>query len=239
MGSVPGKVGSLPTLCHKLGISFADQSLLRQALTHTSYANERQVDQWCHNERLEFLGDAILDLIISEYLYRNFTNLPEGDLTKARAVIVCEQSLARLARLMGLGDYILLGKGEAASGGRERASLLADAVEAIIGAIYLDSGFVVVSQFVLNQFANELALIGRGDYVKDYKTLLQELVQRDGDQKIQYEVLAASGPDHSKTFEVAVLVNGAKLGAGIGKNKKEAEQNAARQALESRNNTSF
>lgn len=226
------KPQALINLCRKLGVTFTDIGLLQQALTHTSYANERKGDNLLNNERLEFLGDAVLDLIVSEYLFRNFADLPEGELTKARATIVCEPTLARRAGGIGFGQYLLLGKGEAASGGRERISILADAFEAVIGAIYLDSGFGDTSQFVLSQLQEDLALIQRGDYVKDYKTLLQEVIQRSGDCKISYSVIAESGPDHSKVFEVAVVVNAERLGTGSGKSKKEAEQNAAKQALE-------
>jgi ribonuclease-3 len=221
----------MANLCKDLRVSFADLALFQQALTHSSYANERKNDNVQHNERLEFLGDAVLDLIVSEYLFRNFSGLPEGDLTKARAAIVCEQTLSRLAREIGIGNYLLLGKGEAASGGRERTSILADAFEAVIGSIYIDCGLEVARQVVESRLVEEFALIKRGDYANDYKTLLQERVQRSGDNKICYDVISTSGPDHSKTFEVVVSVNSQKLGMGSGKNKKEAEQNAAQQAL--------
>jgi ribonuclease-3 len=226
------KQQALTSLCPKLGVTFTDIALLQQALTHTSYANERKAENVLHNERLEFLGDAVLDLIVSEYLFRNFAVLPEGELTKARATVVCEPTLARRAGEIGIGEYLLLGRGEAASGGRERLSILADAFEAVIGAIYLDSGFKAAWQFVLSQLQDDLALIQRGDYVKDYKTLLQEVVQRSSESKINYTVVSESGPDHSKVFEVAVSVNSERFGTGSGKSKKEAEQNAAKQALE-------
>ncbi|EAX48708.1 Ribonuclease III [Thermosinus carboxydivorans Nor1] len=223
---------ALRDLAASLGISFNDLGLLHQALVHTSYANEVKGGVE-HNERLEFLGDAVLELIISEYLYRNFPELPEGELTKARARLVCEPSLAQCASRLGLGKYLLLGKGEAVSGGRERTSILADAFEAVIGAIYLDGGVSAATNFVLNHLHEDLALIWRGDYVfYDYKTVLQEVVQQAGECKISYEVVAEYGPDHNKTFEVSVLVNHQHLGAGSGKNKKEAEQNAAKEALQ-------
>jgi ribonuclease-3 len=225
------KPQALTTLCRKLGVTFTDIGLLQQALTHTSYANERKGENLLHNERLEFLGDAVLDLIVSEYLFRAFAVLPEGELTKARATIVCEPTLARRAGEIGIGAYLLLGKGEAASGGRERISILADAFEAVIGAVYLDSGFQAATQFVVTQLHDDLAMIERGDYIKDYKTLLQEVIQRSGDSKITYSVIAESGPDHSKVFEVVVVVNAERFGTGSGKSKKEAEQNAAKQAL--------
>lgn len=222
---------SLGELCRKLGVAFKDQGLLQQALIHTSYANERKGDTSQHNERLEFLGDAVLDLVISEYLFRRFGDLPEGELTKARAAVVCEPALARRSKAIGLGEHLLLGRGEAASGGRERISILADAFEAIIGAVYLDSGLIAAADFVLAQLADELDHIAEGNYPQDYKTLLQEVVQRTGDSKLTYEVIDERGPDHSKVFVVAVFVAGSKLGEGCGKSKKEAEQKAACQAL--------
>lgn len=218
-------------LSNKLGVQFNQVSLLHQALTHTSYANECKKTTILHNERLEFLGDAVLDLVVSEYLFCQFPNLPEGDLTKSRAVIVCEPTLARCAAELGIGEYLFLGKGEASSGGRERSSILADAFEAIIGAIYLDSGFVNVTNFILKQLQNDLSLMERGEYIKDYKTLLQEVIQKKTDSKIIYEIISENGPDHNKRFEVAVLVNADQLGSGLGKSKKEAEQHAAKQAL--------
>jgi ribonuclease-3 len=225
------RMDSLAKLSDQLGVPFTDVNLLHQALTHTSYANESKKTVISHNERLEFLGDAVLDLIVSEYLFRQLKNLPEGELTKARAVIVCEPTLARCAAELGIGEYLFLGKGEAGSGGRERASILADAFEAVIGAIYLDSGFLSVSNFVLRQLNADLKLVERGEYVKDYKTVLQEVVQKKTDSKIIYEIISENGPDHNKMFEIIVLVNGNSLGNGLGKSKKEAEQHAAKQAL--------
>ncbi len=222
---------SLGKLCRKLGVAFTDRGLLQQALIHTSYANERKGDCTQHNERLEFLGDAVLDLVISDYLYRRFGDLPEGELTKARAAIVCEPTLAARAQAIGLGEHLLLGKGEAASGGRERISILADAFEAVIGAVYLDSGLAAAADLVLDQLAGELANIDKGNFPQDYKTLLQEVVQRTGNSKLTYEVIDERGPDHSKVFVVAVYVGNSKLGEGCGKSKKEAEQKAAGQAL--------
>ena len=225
------KIKKIESLSRQLGITFKDNAILQKAITHTSYANERKNENLPHNERLEFLGDAVLDLVVSEYLFRQFTNLPEGDLTKARASVVCEQTLAKSARKIGLGEYLLLGKGEAASGGRERISIMADAFEALIGAIYLDSGFNSAKEFVLKHLAEDFEAIQRGEYTKDFKTLLQEIAQRAGNSKVSYEVVAESGPDHCKVFEVVVNINNEKLGSGSGKSKKEAEQNAARQAL--------
>lgn len=221
----------MSALSLKLGVIFTDTALLQQALTHTSYANEFKGELLPSNERLEFLGDAVLDLVIGEYLFRQFRDLPEGDLTKARAALVCEQTLSRRARELEIGEYLLLGKGEAASGGRDRISILADAFEAVIGAVYLDNGFDAASRFVLNHFADDLNAISRGEYSKDYKTLLQETAQRNGHNKIHYELIAENGPDHNKEFAVSVSVNERQLGVGSGKSKKEAEQNAAQQAL--------
>jgi ribonuclease III, bacterial len=215
----------------RLGLHFTDPALFRQALIHTSYANERKRGHLHHNQRLEFLGDAVLDLIVSEYLYRSFADLPEGELTKARAAIVCESTLARRARELGIGRHLLLGKGEAASGGRERDSILADTFESIIGAVYIDGGFDAASAFVRSLLAAELDSVADGEYGRDYKTILQEIVQRHGDSRIHYEVTGESGPDHNKTFAVAVSVNNRQLGTGSGKSKKAAEQNAARRAI--------
>lgn len=225
------RIKQLKLLCSVLKVDLKDLNLLHQALTHTSFANEAKHHGIVHNERLEFLGDAVLDLVISEYLFRRFPGLPEGELTKARAMVVCEPTLAQCSSKIRIGDYLLLGKGEAASGGRERLSILADAFEAIIGAIYLDSGFDSAAKFVLEHLANDLMLIERGDYLKDYKTSLQEVVQKNSDSKISYEIIAERGPDHDKLFDAMILINGIEMGRGTGRSKKEAEQRAAKQAL--------
>ncbi|MBP2625678.1 MAG: Ribonuclease 3 [Firmicutes bacterium] len=225
------RLDALRKLSAQLSVQFTNINLLHQALTHTSYANECKNSTIMHNERLEFLGDAVLDLVVSEYLFRRLANLPEGELTKARAVVVCEPSLARCSAKLGIGEYLFLGKGEDSSGGRERTSILADSFEAIIGAIYLDSGFETAAGFVLKQLQTDLLVVERGEYVKDYKTLLQEVVQKNIDSKIIYEIIEESGPDHHKMFKVAVVVNTKQLGIGLGKSKKEAEQLAANQAL--------
>lgn len=222
---------ALQRLCGTLGLAFNNIHLLHQALTHTSYANECKHQHVGHNERLEFLGDAVLDLIVSEYLFRSFPFLSEGELTKARANTVCEQTLAKRALELGLGEYLLLGKGENLSGGRKRISILADAFEAIIGAIYIDSNYQNTSEFILRQLSQPLLLVEKGDYVKDYKTLLQESVQKHGDTALLYKVIEESGPDHDKLFKVMVSINDEELGLGEGKSKKEAEQHAAKQAL--------
>jgi len=224
--------GKTDDLARRLGLSFANPTLLRQALIHTSYANERKDGPPDNNQRLEFLGDAVLDLVIGDHLYRTFPALPEGELTKARAALVCETTLARRAKELGIGRHLLLGRGEDASGGRERDSILADAFEAIVGAVYLDGGFTAARDFVLAVLAADLAAINDGEYGRDYKTLLQEIVQRGGETRINYEVTGESGPDHNKTFTVAVSVNDVILGTGSGRTKKEAEQNAACAAVE-------
>jgi len=225
------RLDALNKFSAKLSVQFTNINLLHQALTHTSYANECKNSIIMHNERLEFLGDAVLDLVVSKYLFCQLANLPEGELTKARAVVVCEPALARCGARLGIGEYLFLGKGEASSGGRDRTSILADAFEAIIGAIYLDSGFDTAAGFVLTQLKTDLSVVERGEYVKDYKTLLQEVVQKNNDSKILYEIIEESGPDHHKMFKVAVIVNTKQLGIGLGRSKKEAEQLAANQAL--------
>lgn len=225
------KEPNFTSIQRRLGTTFSDTGLLLQALTHTSFANENKREAFPHNERLEFLGDAVLDLVISDYLFRHYPDLLEGELTKARASVVCEPTLASRAGEIGLGDYLRLGRGEAASGGRERISILADAFEAVIGAIYLDQGLPAASRFVLSRLQDDLSTVERGEYAKDHKTLLQEFAQRGGDAKIVYEVTSETGPDHDKIFEVTVLVNADRLGSGSGKSKKEAEQQAACQAL--------
>ena len=226
-----GRQQELALLCKRLGTVFQDLSLLHQALVHTSYANETKHETMVHNERLEFLGDAVLDLIISDYLFRKFPQLPEGELTKARAVLVCETTLARRAGELQVGEFLYLGRGEELSGGRQRISILADAFEAIIGAIYLDHGIPGVTDFVMKQLAQEIKLVERGNYLKDYKTLLQELVQRKADAKIQYQLVGEEGPDHGKIFHVEVWVNDRLAGHGSGRSKKEAEQHAAQEAF--------
>ena len=222
---------ALEELSARLGIAFRALPLLDQALTHTSYANEAVRQKVAHNERLEFLGDAVLELATSTYLYRQFPEMPEGDLTKARASVVCEAALHRRATEVNLGDYLLLGRGELVTGGNHRPSILADAFEAVIGAIYLDRGWQTAYDYVLKQLHDELLTIDSGENMKDYKTTLQEVVQKHVDSKIAYELLTETGPDHDKTFEFAVRINDAVYGTGKGRNKKEAEQGAAREAL--------
>lgn len=206
--------------------------LLEEALTHSSYANEHRNHRVKDNERLEFLGDAILDLIISEYLFKKFPEMPEGDLSKMRASIVCEGSLAKAAKEMQLGQFILLGKGEELTGGRERASILADAFEAITGSLFLDGGFDCARNFIHETLVVEVEQTESIETLyTDYKTLLQECIQKVSTSPIHYEVVGEEGPDHDKHFYVEVFHETRSLGRGIGKSKKEAEQDAAKKAL--------
>ena len=211
--------------------NFTDINLLNRALTHSSYINEKRGKPKENNERLEFLGDAILDAVISEYLYKKSDSYEEGDLTRMRASIVCESSLAECGANLNMGKYFLLGKGEENTGGRTRNSILADALEALFGAIYLDGGWKAVEKFIL-KFLEELisqAVIGK--LHMDYKTKLQEVIQAKTDLTIHYETVKEEGPDHNKTFFVDVLIGEGVRGSGIGRSKKEAEQNAAKDAL--------
>ena len=215
----------------KNGIPLQNLELLNVALTHTSYANEHKNEVIHDNERLEFLGDAVLDLVVGEYLFLRFPSWPEGELTRAKASVVCKTACAECAANFHVGDYMLLGKGEEMSGGRTRVSILGDAFEAVIGAIYLDNDYQVAARFILGHMKKFLDLIDRGEYDHDYKTDLQELVQRQGDIEIHYDVVHDEGPDHDKTIWMEITVNGKVLGRGIGKNKKEAAQKAAKEAL--------
>ena len=221
----------LTELSQKLGVALNDIGLLDTALTHTSYANESLRRNTTHNERLEYLGDAVLELATSDYLYKHYPNLPEGDLTKARASIVCEESLCRRAADICLGDHLLLGNGERMNGGDRRPSILADAFEAVIGAIYLDCGWETARKYILKRLHDDLAGLRAGQQRRDYKTMLQEKIQRHPGQRILYELLAADGPDHAKVFTVCVRINGIAYGNGTGRSKKEAEQEAAKEAL--------
>lgn len=214
-----------------LDIPMTNLDLLNRALTHTSYANENKHQHIHHNERLEFLGDAILDLVIGEYLFLQFPQMPEGELTKARASVVCESALAECSVKFHIGQYLRLGRGEACSGGRDRSSILADAFEAVVGAIYIDSSYEAAASFILSHLKKRLDLVKSGDYGRDYKTLFQEFIQRDGEQPVIYNLYKEEGPDHDKTFFMEVWVNEQILGCGSGKSKKDAEQQAAQAAL--------
>ena len=211
-----------------IGYNFQSEGLLRQALTHSSYANEKHMKKLSDNERLEFLGDAVLELVSSDFLYKNYQKLPEGELTKLRASIVCEPTLALCAKELHLGDYLLLGKGEDQTGGRERKSILSDALEAVIGAIYLDGGFANAKEFVLKYIMTD---IEHKQLFYDSKTILQEIVQEKGTQPVEYVLIKEEGPDHNKNFTVDARVNGKVMGQGSGHTKKAAEQAAAYQAI--------
>lgn len=219
----------MKTLEEKIGYSFQDRRLLENALTHSSYANEHRMAKVPSNERLEFLGDSILGLVVADHLYRTRPDLPEGDLTRIRAALVCESSLVEVARGLNLGSYLKLGKGEDHGGGRARPSIQADAVEAMLAAVYLDGGIgqarKLIHRLVLNQ---EEARTAAG---RDYKTALQELVQRENGQILSYRLTGEKGPDHDKIFAMEVLLNGQSIGAGQGRSKKEAEQAAAKAAV--------
>ena len=216
---------------NRIGYSFKDQSLLELALTHSSYSNERGRGRLGCNERLEFLGDSILGYFTAEHLFTAYPNKPEGEMTKIRAELVCEQSLARVAEKLGLGGYLRLGHGEELGGGRTRPSITADAVEAVLAAIYLDGGAEAAKGFVYSFILTDAAKAAR-EGSHDYKTLLQERVQRGGAESPGYRMVGESGPDHNKIFTAEVLVCGQVMGSGSGRSKKEAEQNAARNALE-------
>ena len=213
-----------------IGYQFQNITLLQNALAHSSYANERWHDSLMSNERLEFLGDSVLGMVVAEYLYRNFPNRPEGELTRMRADMVCERTLASVADRIGLGNHLLLGHGEEQGGGRNRASILADAVESIIAASYLDGGMEaargIIGRFILSDVPVKKL------HNADYKTSLQELVQQKKNQILSYALVGQSGPDHDKSFQVEVSLNGKVVGAGTGSSKKRAEQDAARAAIE-------
>lgn len=214
-------------LCH----SFRDRKLLETALTHSSYANENRASGIVCNERLEFLGDSVLGVTVADFLYRRFPDMPEGRMTRLRAELVCEQSLHRVALELHLGGYLRLGKGEEHNGGRERASILSDAVEAVIAALYLDAGMETAAAFIHRCLLDDVRAIETPSFT-DYKTALQELVQRRSGQILSYELIGEEGPDHAKTFRMQVLLNGESVGTGVGHTKKEAEQAAAADALE-------
>ena len=212
-----------------IGYRFRNITLLQNALTHSSYANERWHDSLMSNERLEFLGDSILGMVVAEYLYRNFPDRPEGELTRMRADMVCEQSLADVANKLGLGAHLLLGHGEEAGGGRARPSILADAVESVIAASFLDGGMEAAAGIIRRFILTNVPVTRLHN--KDYKTGLQELVQQKKNQVLSYALVGESGPDHDKSFQVEVSLNGKVVGKGTGSSKKRAEQDAARCAM--------
>ena len=214
----------LEELENKLGYHFHDRRLLEHALCHSSYANERHWDRLQNNERLEFLGDAVLELATSEFLYQNYPTMPEGEATRTRASIVCEQTLALCARDLGLGEWLRLGKGEELTGGRDRDSITSDAMEALLGAIYLDGGFANAKEFVHHFILND---IEHKKLFYDSKTILQEQIQSETEEPIHYELVKEEGPDHNKSFEVCVKIGDEEIGRGLGRTKKAAEQVAA------------
>ena len=219
----------MTTLEEKLGYTFQNTALLENALTHSSCANESR-GKLQSNERLEFLGDSILGMVVADHLYRNHPDLPEGELTRTRAALVCEESLVEVAAELNLGEYLRLGKGEESGGGRHRPSIQADAVEAVLAAVYLDGGIgsarKIIQRYILCREIEGL------NSSRDYKTALQELVQRESGQVLGYQLIGAEGPDHAKIFSVEVDLNGIPIGQGRGRSKKEAEQNAAKAAIE-------
>lgn len=212
----------------KIGYHFNKKERLMRALMHTSYSNEHRMGKLDNNERLEFLGDAVLEVISSDHLYRKYPDYPEGKLTRLRASLVCEQTLALCSREIDLGSYLLLGKGEAATGGRNRDSIVSDAMEAVIGAIYLDGGFENAEKFIKRFILND---IEKKQLFYDSKTILQELIQSEHKDQLVYELLKEEGPDHDKQFTTRVMIGEKELGRGRGRTKKASEQEAAYQAI--------
>lgn len=218
----------LSDLERKIRVTFLNKQLLNQALTHSSFANEAQIPD---NERLEFLGDAIIKLIVSEYIYNRFPSRPEGDLTKIRATVISDDTLAKVATRVKLGDFILLSENEKRSGGNKRKSNIANAFEALVGSIYLDSGLGKTRDFLIDFLRFEIDKVSREGYIKDYKSALQEFVQKKRWMLPQYKVISETGPKHQKEFVIGVRIKGRIIGEGKGLNKKEAEQKAAEEAL--------
>lgn len=224
------RVMSFAELQERIGVRFHDESVLRQAFTHSSYVNEQRGKRIQDNERLEFLGDAVLELTVSQFLYKTFPKMSEGEMTKLRAAIVCEPSLVKFAELLNFGDLVLLGKGEELTGGRQRPALLADVFEAFVGALYLDQGVDAVFTF-MEKYVYPRVDKGEFAQVTDFKSQLQEFVQQDNLGDIQYRIVEEKGPAHNREFVSEVLLNNRSLGVGSGRSKKEAEQQAAARAL--------
>lgn len=220
---------SMKQLQEKIGYKFKNENLLYEALSHSSFANENKKSRKS-NERLEFLGDSVLSIVVSDYIFKHFTHIPEGELTKLRASLVCESSLYEFSKKIDLGEHIFLGKGEEMTGGRERPSIISDAFEAVIAAIYLDGGMESVSPYILSFIPEDITPKGAASF-HDYKTSLQEIIQKNPEEKIVYHLKSESGPDHDKHFTVQVLLNNNVIGEGVGKSKKTAEQAAAKEAL--------
>ena len=219
----------MKNLEEKIGYIFTDKQLLNKALTHTSYAYENKVES---NEKLEFLGDSILEFVSSMYLFENYPNLKEGEMTKVRATVVCEESLYKIAKRLNFSDFLNLGKSEKMSTNEVRPAILADSVEAVIAGIYLDGGLEESKKFIIKNLKQEIEKASQNVGQKDYKTVLQEKLQEHGEVKIEYTIINETGPDHDKTFEAEVKCNNKKLATGKGKNKKHAEMEAAKRALE-------
>ncbi len=225
----------MKNLEQSIGYKFKNTELLKTALTHSSYANENRASGMLCNERLEFLGDSVLGMTVADYLYGSFPNMPEGDMTKLRSELVCEQALYDVAKKLDIGSHMLLGKGEENSKGRTRPSILADAVEAVLAAVYIDGGKKNSDKFVNKFILSALDSVEKSGS-SDYKTVLQELIQRKSGNQLSYSIVDESGPDHCKEFKSEVLLNGERIGVGTGRSKKEAEQEAAKDALMGMNN---
>jgi len=213
----------------QIGYTFKDKNLLKTALTHTSYAYEKNVQS---NEKLEFLGDSILEFVSSVYLYSNYSNLKEGEMTKVRAQVVCEQSLYKVAEAHNFSDFLFLGKSERMSRGDVKPAILADSVEAVIAAMYLDGGLEPAKSFIINNLKDEIKIASQNVGQKDYKTVLQEILQQHGEVDIEYKIIKETGPDHNKEFEAEVIYNKKVLALGKGRSKKLAEMEAAKYAIE-------
>ena len=214
----------------RLNYKFNYIELLKNALVHSSYANEVRGNTHS-NERLEFLGDSVLSIIVADHIFHKYPNMPEGELTRMRASLVCEKTLCAFSRELGIGEYLLLGRGEDKNGGRERDSILADAFEAVLAAIFLDGGMKAAKAHIMNTVLRDLEHYSDEDSFKDYKTTLQEIIQRNPEESVTYILVDETGPDHNKQFTVAVKLNSNVIGTGTGKSKKQAEQMAAHQAL--------
>ena len=219
----------LETIEENIGYKFKKKQLLENALTHTSYAYEHNVKS---NEKLEFLGDSILEYVSSEYIYQNYKELKEGEMTKVRATVVCEKSLHKIAQKHNFSEFLKLGKSEIQTGGNKKPAIMADSVEAVIAAIYLDGGIEPAKKFIIENLKEEIEIATKNVGIKDYKTVLQEKLQEHGEVKIEYKIIKETGPDHDKRFEAEVELNGERLATGIGKSKKEAQMQAAKKALE-------
>lgn len=219
-------------LISQLGIEWHEENLFTQALTHSSSMSEKSRTGFADNERLEFLGDAVLELAVSDYLYRNNPGMGEGELTKFRAAVVCEASLARAAREIDLGPCLSMGKGEERSGGRERPSILADAFEALLGSVYLDQGLSRAADMIIRFLKPVIDDVSEGRLERDHKTILQEMLQQRGTDSASYVTIGEEGPDHDKTFTAGVVYRGQVVGTGLGRTKKDSEQQAAKMALE-------